>query len=68
VRPTVTPMAVTFCALVRLRRNKQVQVSNFCDEKARANLADYRFAAAMSHCLPLTRKISDGANSHCEAS
>jgi hypothetical protein len=23
---------------------------------------------AMSHCLPLTRKISDGANSHCEAS
>lgn len=29
---------------------------------------DYHFAAAMSHGLPLTRKISDGANSHCQAS
>jgi hypothetical protein len=28
----------------------------------------YRFPAAMSHRLPLTRKISDGVNSRCEAS
>src|SRR5438552_8487383 len=52
-----------FCVLIRLRPEQTVQVSNFCDEKARADLADYRLAAAMSHCLPPTRKISDGANS-----
>ena len=52
-----------FCVLIRLRPEQTVQVSNFCDEKARADLADYRLAAAMSNCLPPTRKISDGANS-----
>ena len=56
-------MAVMFCVLIRLRPEQTVQVSNFCDEKARADLADYRLAAAMSNCLPPTRKISDGANS-----
>src|SRR5260370_40427207 len=52
-----------FCVLIRLRPEQTVQVSNFCDEKARADLADYRLAAAMSNCLSPIRKISDGANS-----
>src|SRR5690348_3467157 len=53
-------VAVMSCVLIRLRPEQTVQVSNFCDEKARADLADYRLPAAMSHCLPPTRKISDG--------
>jgi hypothetical protein len=55
-------------ALVHLRPEQTVQLSNFCDEKARPELADYRLAAAMFPLFALTHKISDGANSHCEAS
>jgi hypothetical protein len=55
-------------ALVRLRPEQTGTIFHFCDEKARADLADYRLAAAMFPSFALTRKISDSVNSHCEAS
>src|SRR6266550_2629289 len=47
-------MAVMSCALVRLRRNKQVRVSNFCDEKARA-----RFGGLPLSCGDVPLSVPD---------
>ena len=40
----------------------------FWREQRAADPTGYRFAAARSQCFRLTRKTSDGANSHCKAS
>jgi hypothetical protein len=53
-----------FPSFSRIAHKYPISATRMCGESRRT---DYRFAAAMSHGLPLTRKISDGANSHCQA-
>ena len=56
-KPATQPLSGDFRAGTN-RYSSAVQVRT-----SAADPTGYRFAAAMSHCLPLTRKISDGANS-----